>query len=265
MMNQSAQGLASLGRGNDSMLVHMTPREVEGLQGLAMAHGGSLTINPQTGLPEAGFLDAVLPMAAGFALGPGGFGLFSGANAALMAGLTVGGLTALTSGDLGKGLMAGFGAYGGAGLGDAIKSFGANAGKAGDLNSKIYDKAQKDFASSFPSGSEQTVFNDNPGFFQFVKNIYLKNAEDYIKNGTMPTVPSSDTLLKMFNNQLTTKPAASVKPASKLSGKDSPLASTRPKNIQSILDKYPKTGSRSTNTQEELDVPWDLAGQGLED
>ena len=131
MMNQSAQGLASLGRGNDSMLVHMTPREVEGLQGLAMAHGGSLTINPQTGLPEAGFLDAVLPMAAGFALGPGGFGLFSGANAALMAGLTVGGLTALTSGDLGKGLMAGFGAYGGAGLGDAIKSFGASAGKAG--------------------------------------------------------------------------------------------------------------------------------------
>ena len=59
MMNQSAQGLASLGRGNDSMLVHMTPKEVEGLQGLAMAHGGSLTINPQTGLPEAGFVAAV--------------------------------------------------------------------------------------------------------------------------------------------------------------------------------------------------------------
>jgi hypothetical protein len=131
MMNQSAQGLASLGRGNDSMLVHMTPKEVEGLQGLAMAHGGSLTINPQTGLPEAGFLDAVLPMAAGFALGPGGFGLFQGPNAALMAGLTVGGVTALASGDIGKGLMAGFGAYGGSGLGDAIKGFGANAGKAG--------------------------------------------------------------------------------------------------------------------------------------
>ena len=130
-MNQSAQGLASLGRGNDSMLVHMTPREVEGLQGLAMAHGGSLTINPQTGLPEAGFLDAVLPMAAGFALGPGGFGLFQGANAALMAGLTVGGLTALASGDIGKGLMAGFGAYGGSGLGDAIKSFGSQAAKTG--------------------------------------------------------------------------------------------------------------------------------------
>ena len=122
--NQSAQGLASLGRGNDSMLVHMTPREVEGLQGLAMAHGGSLTVNPQTGLPEAGFLDSVLPMAAGFALGPGGFGLFS---SPLMAGLTVGGLTALTSGDIGKGIMAGLGAGSGAGLGDIFSKMGTQS------------------------------------------------------------------------------------------------------------------------------------------
>jgi hypothetical protein len=27
-----------------------------------MAHGGSLTINPETGLPEAGFLSAILPI-----------------------------------------------------------------------------------------------------------------------------------------------------------------------------------------------------------
>jgi hypothetical protein len=52
------QGIASLGRGQDSMLVHMTPGEVQGLQKLAMAHGGSLTINPQTGLPEAGILSS---------------------------------------------------------------------------------------------------------------------------------------------------------------------------------------------------------------
>ena len=61
-MQQVAQGLASLGRGNDTQLVHMTPGEVKGLQNLAMAHGGSLTINPHTGLPEAGFLENVLPM-----------------------------------------------------------------------------------------------------------------------------------------------------------------------------------------------------------
>jgi hypothetical protein len=62
------QGIASLGRGQDSMLVHMTPGEVGGLQQLAMAHGGSLTINPQTGLPEAGMLSRMLPMLLGLRL-----------------------------------------------------------------------------------------------------------------------------------------------------------------------------------------------------
>jgi hypothetical protein len=54
-----ANHLQSAGRGDDKMLVHMTPHEVSGLQSLAMAHGGSLTINPETGLPEAGFLSAI--------------------------------------------------------------------------------------------------------------------------------------------------------------------------------------------------------------
>jgi hypothetical protein len=136
-------------------------------------------------------------------------------------------------------------------------------GKTGELNSKIYDKAQKDFAATFPSGSSSGIFRDNPGFIQFVKNVYLKNAENYIRHGTMPEVPTEDQLLTMFNKGKTK--ATSAKPASTLSGEDSPLTATRPKNIQSILDKYPATGSRSKNTQEELDVPWDLAGQGLEE
>ena len=62
MNQQTAQGLASLGRGPDSMLVHMATQEVAGLQSLALKHGGSLTINPDTGLPEAGFLSKILPM-----------------------------------------------------------------------------------------------------------------------------------------------------------------------------------------------------------
>ena len=60
--NAQAQQLQSYGRGDDSMLIHMTPDEVNSLQGLAMAHGGSLTINPETGLPEAGFLKKLLPL-----------------------------------------------------------------------------------------------------------------------------------------------------------------------------------------------------------
>jgi hypothetical protein len=115
----AAQQTQSKGRGQDTMLVHMTPGEVKGLQALAMSQGGSLTINPQTGLPEAGFLSSILPMIAGFALGPAGFGLMS---SALGAGAVVGGLTGLATGSLKKGLMAGLGAYGGAGLGQGLVS-----------------------------------------------------------------------------------------------------------------------------------------------
>ena len=42
--HQLAQGVASLGRNGESMLVHMQPREVAGLQAIAMQNGGSLTI-----------------------------------------------------------------------------------------------------------------------------------------------------------------------------------------------------------------------------
>ena len=114
----AAQQTQSKGRGQDTMLVHMTPGEVKGLQALAMSQGGSLTINPQTGLPEAGFLSAILPMVAGFALGPAGFGLMS----SLGAGATVGALTGVATGSLKKGLMAGLGAYGGAGLGQGLQA-----------------------------------------------------------------------------------------------------------------------------------------------
>jgi len=83
--------LASLGRGEDKMLVHMTPGEVKWLQQLAMSQGGSLTINPHTGLPEAGFLSSLLPALAGAAAiyftgglaGAGLFGMGAGATGAL--------------------------------------------------------------------------------------------------------------------------------------------------------------------------------------
>ncbi len=119
-----AQQMQTAGRGDDKMLVHMTPKEVHGLQALAMAHGGSLTINPQTGLPEAGFLSSILPMIAGAALTATGVG-------APMAALMVGGAGTLATGSLGKGLMMGLGAYGGAGLMGGLTAAGAGAAGAG--------------------------------------------------------------------------------------------------------------------------------------
>ena len=125
MNQQTAQGLASLGRGPDSMLVHMAPGEVKSLQQLAMAHGGSLTINPETGLPEAGFLSSILPMVlgAGAMMIPGLQGIGAAGIAA-----GIGGLEALRTGSLKKGLMAGFGAYGGAGLAGGLTAAGAASG-----------------------------------------------------------------------------------------------------------------------------------------
>ena len=114
--------MATKGRGGDSMLVHMTPSEVSALQALAERHGGTLTINPETGQPEANFLKKILPLVAGVALGPIGYGLSAG-----MAGLAVGGATALATGSLSRGLMAGLGAYGGAGLGAGLANMGSSA------------------------------------------------------------------------------------------------------------------------------------------
>jgi hypothetical protein len=105
-----ADHMASKGRGPDSMLIHMSPREVQGLQALAENHGGSLTINPETGLPEAGILDKLLPTIIG-----AGLSMIPGVGPLMAAGI-VGGIQTVRTGDIGKGLAAGLGAYGGANL-----------------------------------------------------------------------------------------------------------------------------------------------------
>jgi hypothetical protein len=118
----AAEHLASKGRGPDTTLVHMSHGEVKSLQDIAKAHGGSLTVNPSTGLPEAGFLSSILPVVAGAALAATGVG-------APMAALMVGGGSMLLNPrqSLGQGLMAGLSAYSGAGLGEALALQGMQA------------------------------------------------------------------------------------------------------------------------------------------
>lgn len=121
-MNQTAQNLASYGRNGDSTLVHMSPQEVSGLQALARNHGTTMTINPHTGLPEAFSLGRLLPMIAGFALGPAGLGM-----SAMNAGLAVGALGTAATGSLKEGLMMGLGAAGGAGLAGSMSNLAPGA------------------------------------------------------------------------------------------------------------------------------------------
>jgi len=61
-MQEEAMELANRGRYGDTTLVHMTPGEVQGLASL-----GQLTINPDTGLPEAFSMKSLLPIIGGIA------------------------------------------------------------------------------------------------------------------------------------------------------------------------------------------------------
>jgi hypothetical protein len=134
----------------------MSPREVQGLQALAKASGGSLTINPETGLAEAGFLEQVLPIvamaaatyftagAAAPALSAAlGSTMAGGVAAGTLAGAGVGAIGAAAQdkdvgqgalyGGIGGAISGGMGAYGG---GDAVAG-GSSAAVSPDTVNKV--------------------------------------------------------------------------------------------------------------------------------
>ena len=177
--NPMAQQLQSQGRGEDSMLIHMTPGEVNSLQGLAMAHGGSLTINPQTGLPEAGWLGKLLPTILGAALAATGVG------APLAAGIVGAGQFART-GSLKKGLMAGLGAFGGAGM-------AGMAGVGGSLSQTGFGTLSNNagmFGANMGQGISQGV-NAASGIAK-LGSAPLENAINV--TGSMPGAPVATAL-----------------------------------------------------------------------
>lgn len=116
-----AKQMEAKGRNGDSVLVHMTTGEVAGLQKLAENAGGSLSVNPETGLVEASFLKSILPTLVG-----AGVSMYAGPMAGAAAGAALGGYQARRSGqDVGMGaLMGGLGGYGGSQL---ASGFGAGA------------------------------------------------------------------------------------------------------------------------------------------
>jgi hypothetical protein len=171
-----AQNLASRGRGEDKMLVHMTPSEVEGLQALAMSKGGSLTINPETGLPEAGFLSdtfkAFLPTIAG-----AGLAMIPGIGPMAAAGI-VGGVEALRTKDIGRGLMAGLGAYGGAGLGQSFATMGAPAATTtvpNQIATRAVEAAPQTFAENLANAQKGFTSLGQEGGLSTLKDTYIEN------------------------------------------------------------------------------------------
>ena len=119
-IQKQTKNVAAQGRFGDSMLLHVNPAEVKGLAG-AMP----LTINPQTGQPEA-FLPFLAPLL-GSMFAPTAFaamGLGSGLSAAAMAGIGAGVGTYIESGGSGtKALLSGLTA----GMGTKALNTGAEA------------------------------------------------------------------------------------------------------------------------------------------
>ena len=112
----AAKHLESQGRGKDTQLVHMTAEELRALNKLSLDHVGKpLSTNPKTGLPEAGFLSSILPTVAGFALNAA----FPGSGLLIAGGIGL--ATAAMTGDIGKGIMAGLGAWSGGKLAGDIR------------------------------------------------------------------------------------------------------------------------------------------------
>jgi hypothetical protein len=113
----------------------MSPREVRGLEQLARIKGGALTTNPETGLPEAGFLEDILPMVAagaaiyftagaaapmlvGAGMGPTSAAILAGAGSGALIG---GGSAAIQGGDVGQAaLMGGLTGAVGGGISSAL-------------------------------------------------------------------------------------------------------------------------------------------------
>lgn len=136
---KQAQRVQQQGRNGDSMLVHMNPdeyRAMTALGGLGGLSANQVTINPETGLPEMFSFKDVLPTIVGIA--GAAFGLPTWAVA-----LGTGATTAITTGDIGKGLMAGLGSYA---LGSLAESLGASAANQG-----VDAAAQQALAANAPA------------------------------------------------------------------------------------------------------------------
>ena len=133
--------LANQGRYGDSMLVHMNPREVQGLA--SMSPTGSLTVNPETGQPEA-FLPFLIPIlgslagqaaltglgataATAGAMGVAGTAATAGLSSAAAGAIGSGLASWASTGDLKQGLVSGITGFG---IGSALGGIGA-AGKEG--------------------------------------------------------------------------------------------------------------------------------------
>lgn len=192
-------GLAAQGRGGDTMLVHMSPDEVRNMQRMAMARGTTMTINPETGLPEAFNLRKLVRGLA--ALAPIAAAFFPPVAAAMpflttpvgagLAGGIAGGLSGEKGFDLKRGLTSGLLAYG---IGSAMKGLEA-AGGAGSVASSGAEPAaqlasQEAIAASVPEAVPGFVTNSALSTDPLVAAAVQSNAQATAPIGAVALSPA---------------------------------------------------------------------------
>jgi len=164
-IQNQVKNIAQQGRFGDSTLVHMAPSEVAGL-----AQMGQMTINPQTGLPEAFSLKDAIPIAAsivgGVFGGPVGAGLGSGLA------------TGILEGDLKKGLMAGLTSYG---LGAIFQGAGAAAKGAQAASGAVSDAASQGVATAIADAGGMAAEGISS---ELIKEGATAGVEEALKQGT---------------------------------------------------------------------------------
>ena len=131
-IKEQTKNVAAQGRFGDSMLLHVNPAEVKGL-----AQAMPITINPQTGQPEA-FLPFLAPIfgSLGFSAlaGTGALGATLAAKPLIASAIGSGLAQYAVTGDLKKGLLAGLTGYG---IGKALNVAGAQPKAAEAIESGI--------------------------------------------------------------------------------------------------------------------------------
>lgn len=222
MINREAplSGLSSLmamkGRQGDTELIHMTKPEIAGLASL-----GKLTINPDTGLPEAFSFKQFLPALAGIAAtaATGGLAapLFAGSSFILPA-LAAGGTSAIVNkGDIGAiafdALLAGAGgalsgaATGASSAGEIAKGGEALAasGKGAMSAGQLAGGAAQGAGAGIGAGASGVAAASAPMTTQALQNVAAKELASY---GTKGITASSGMLEAGAKEAARTSPAA---------------------------------------------------------
>lgn len=177
MYQNTAKGLAALGRNGDSMLMHVNPTEIAALSKIL----GPTTTNPKTGLPEAYGWSNLIGSAIG---GIGSFGI--GEALAPIVGDAVG------EGLMGDILKKAVPALAGAGFGAAVG--GATGGKAGAMGGAL----QGGMSGGLGAYAAEDVFPAPTGTDAMAKQA----TKDAVKNTADPLYKTSTAQPNLYKPEI---------------------------------------------------------------